>query len=98
MQSGDKLWIRDMGGNVERFLHSLMGQLPASGGGLGLTEDSEKTRQVCAHIPMKVREPATRRLYCVLRATSPDENRGQLGTAPRDHLPITKSDVEVERF
>src|SRR5262245_55179349 len=97
-QSGRKLWIGEMGCDVKRFPHSLMGRLIASCGSVGLREASKKTRPVSAHIPMKVGENGTSRCYCLLQATSPDEDSSQLDTAPRDHLPITKSDVDFERL
>src|SRR5467141_801188 len=87
-----------MGRNVQRLAQRLIGRLPASSSGLGLTEDSEKTRPASAKIRLEVGEPATSRFGCFRGATGPNQNNGQLGTAARDHLPIIESDVDFERF
>src|SRR4029077_3635843 len=70
----------------------------AASDGVGLTEHSQKTRPIGANICLKVAETATSCFGCFFQTTFPDEDRGQLGTAPRDQLSITESDVDFERF
>jgi hypothetical protein len=47
---------------------------------------------------MKVDETAMSRFGCLRGATGPKEDSSQLGTTRRDHLSITESDVDFERF
>jgi hypothetical protein len=47
---------------------------------------------------MKIGETAMSCFGCLREATGPKEDSGQLGTARRDHLPITESYVDFERL
>src|SRR4030088_3118353 len=75
-----------------------MSRLVDTSGRVGLPEDSEKTRPAGTNICLKIPETAMSCFGCFVQATSPDKDSGQLGRAPRDHLPIAESDVDFERF
>src|SRR4029077_15370595 len=87
-----------MGCNIQRLLQRLIGRLPVSSSGLGVTKDSEKTGPISTNICLEVGETATSCFGCFLEATSPDQDSGQFGAALRDHLSITNSDVHLQRF
>ena len=86
-QSGLKLWIGELGCNVQRFPQRLVGRLIDSSGCERLREGSEKTRPVSANIRLKVSKPATSCFGCFLEAASPDKGIGQLGKAPAHSSP-----------
>src|ERR1700682_1604998 len=97
-QSGLKLWIGELGCNVQRFPQCLVGRLIDSGRCKRLREDSEKTRPVSANLCRKVRKPAPCCFGCFLEAASPDRGGGQLGKASPDHRAIIEVYVNFEHF
>ncbi len=86
-QSGLKLWIGELGCNVQRFPQCLFGRLIGSG----------RLHSACARVAkrrarsaltsrLKVSKPAPCCFGCFLEAASPDRGIGQLVKASPDHL------------